>query len=259
VTGEIIMSKLQSAIESYWTRRAPSYTDVIRKNLENGWEKVWAEMLVSFFPEPEKGQDALRVLDIGTGPGYYALILARRGYRVTAVDCTKAMLDEARRNAGALADRITFKKMDAHRLDLPADSFDVIVTRNLTWNLEDPARAYADWLRVLRPGGRMMNFDANWYAYLFDEEKRREYAEDRVNTLRAGVPDHGAYSDGARWRTSPVPCPSPVPPSAVGSGDAAGSGVLQGLGGHVRVRRALERRGEDQLRVHARFLICAEK
>lgn len=191
------MSKLQSAIESYWTRRAPSYTEVIRKNLENGWEKVWADMLVSFFPEPEKGSEALRVLDIGTGPGYYALILARRGYRVTAVDCTEAMLAEAERNAGALADRITFKQMDAHRLDLPTDSFDVIVTRNLTWNLEDPARAYADWLRVLRPGGRMMNFDANWYAYLFDEEKRREYAEDRVNTLRAGVPDHGAYSDGA--------------------------------------------------------------
>ena len=82
------MAELLSSIGQYWTRRAPSYTDVIKKNLTDGWEQVWADELISHFPD---GRDRpLRVLDIGTGPGFYAIILARRGYEVTAVDYSEA-------------------------------------------------------------------------------------------------------------------------------------------------------------------------
>lgn len=178
----------------YWDKRAPSYTDVVRKNLDGGWDAVWAEMLISRFPAP-RGDEPLRVLDIGTGPGFYAIILAARGYRVTAVDFSEKMLAEARRNAGALASRIDFRRMDAHALDFPDGSFDVIVTRNLTWNLADPRRAYRDWLRVLRPGGAALIFDANWYAYLLDGQKRAEFDRDRANVRAAAVEDHEAYED----------------------------------------------------------------
>ena len=181
----------------YWDRRAPSYTDVIRKNLGGDWSAVWADMLISRFPEPN-GAEPLRVLDVGTGPGFYAVILAERGFRVTAIDFSENMLAEARRNAGPLAERIDFRQMDAHALDFPDESFDAIVTRNLTWNLTDPLRAYRDWLRVLRPGGAMLVFDANWYAYLVDEEKRRAFARDRENVRLASVEDHEAYADSRR-------------------------------------------------------------
>ena len=180
----------------YWDKRAPSYTDVVQKNLGDGWDAVWAEMLISRFPA-RRGTEPLRVLDVGTGPGFYAIILAARGYAVTAVDFSENMLAEARRNAGALAERIDFRQMDAHALDFADASFDVIVTRNLTWNLADPRRAYRDWLRVLRPGGAMLVFDANWYAYLLDEEKQRAFARDRENVRLAAVEDHEAYSDSA--------------------------------------------------------------
>ena len=125
-----------SSIQQYWNRRAPSYTEVILKNLAGQWESVWANELIRNFPEGK----GLRVLDIGTGPGFYAIILAKRGYQVTAVDYSEGMLEEAKQNAGTLADRITFRQMDAHHLDFPDNSFDVIVTRNLTWNLADPVR-----------------------------------------------------------------------------------------------------------------------
>ncbi len=180
----------------YWDLRAPSYTDVIRKNLGDGWDAVWADMLISRFPAA--GSRPLRVLDIGTGPGFYAIILAARGYDVTAVDFSSGMLEEARRNAGALANRIDFRQMDAHALEFPDECFDVIVTRNLTWNLSDPLRAYRDWLRVLRPGGAALIFDANWYAYLYDREKQRAFALDRENVRRAAVEDHDAYSESRR-------------------------------------------------------------
>lgn len=35
--------------------------------------------------------------------------------------------------------------------------------------------------RVLKPGGVLLNFDAGWYNYLFDEEKGAGYARDRRN------------------------------------------------------------------------------
>lgn len=187
------MNELLDSIERYWTRRAPSYTEVINGNLAGEWEGVWANELISHFPTAE-GR-ALRVLDIGTGPGFYAIILAKRGFEVTAVDYSEGMLREARNNAGALADKIRFMRMDAHELDFPDDSFDVIVTRNLTWNLSDPVKAYRDWMRVLRPGGVLLNFDANWYSYLFNEEKQREHKADRENVAKAGLADHEAYDE----------------------------------------------------------------
>lgn len=187
------MAELLHSIGQYWTRRAPSYTDVIKKNLADGWDQVWADELISHFPDG--GDRPLRVLDIGTGPGFYAIILARRGYEVTAVDYSEGMLREARRNAGALADKIRFVRMDAQRLAFADGSFDAIVTRNLTWNLPDPAGAYREWMRVLRPGGALVNFDANWYAYLFNEDKQQEYQRDRTNARLAGVEDHEAYAE----------------------------------------------------------------
>ena len=105
------------------------------------------------------------------------------------------MLREARRNAGALVDKIRFARMDAQKLAFADGSFDAIVTRNLTWNLPDPAGAYREWMRVLRPGGALVNFDANWYAYLFNEDKQQEYRRDRANTRLAGVEDHEAYAE----------------------------------------------------------------
>jgi SAM-dependent methyltransferase len=187
------MDELKKEIVAYWDKRAPSYTEVIEKNLEGPWGKIWADYLTARFPEGRA--EETRVLDIGTGPGFYAMILAQRGYRVTAVDFSEKMLAEARHNAGPLAEKIDFLPMDAQALDFSDGSFDVIVTRNLTWNLQDPLKAYGEWRRVLRPGGVLLNFDANWYHYLVDEEKQREHDRDRENTRIREVEDHEAYPD----------------------------------------------------------------
>ena len=187
------MSTLTSTIEQYWTRRASSYTEVVRKNLADGWDCKWADELIRNFPKAE-GR-TLKVLDIGTGPGFYAIILASRGYDVTAVDLSEGMLEQAKANAGELAEKIRFLKMDAQELSFPDNEFDVIVTRNLTWNLPDPVKAYGEWRRVLRDGGVMLNIDSNWYAYLFDDEKKCEKLADRENVLNAGFEDHDSYDE----------------------------------------------------------------
>ena len=187
------MSTLTGTIEQYWTRRASSYTEVVKKNLAEGWDSKWADELIKNFPKTEGRY--LKVLDIGTGPGFYAIILASRSYDVTAVDLSEGMLEQAKANAGELAEKIRFLKMDAQTLEFPDNEFDVIVTRNLTWNLPDPVKAYGEWRRVLRDGGVMLNIDSNWYAYLFEEEKKNEKQAERDCTVQAGVADYESYDE----------------------------------------------------------------
>ena len=105
------------------------------------------------------------------------------------------MLEQAKANAGELAEKIRFLKMDAQTLEFPDNEFDVIVTRNLTWNLPDPVKAYGEWRRVLRDGGVMLNIDSNWYAYLFDEKKKNEKQAERDCTVQAGVEDYESYDE----------------------------------------------------------------
>jgi ubiquinone/menaquinone biosynthesis C-methylase UbiE len=56
----------------------------------------------------------------------------------------------------------TFLVMDAEKLNFPSAHFDVVLSRNLTWNLPHPAAAYAEWLRVLKPGGLLLNYDGEY-------------------------------------------------------------------------------------------------
>ena len=75
----------------------------------------------------------IKIADMGTGPGFFAISLAKRGYDVTAVDYTQEMLNHAMQNAGTYASRITWMRGDVQNLENIQDgSFDVIVTRNLT-------------------------------------------------------------------------------------------------------------------------------
>ena len=174
----------------YWTGRAEGYSAVNQEELRSNreaWRRCLGEEIRTALPDRETS--SIRVLEVGTGPGFFAILLAEEGYDVTAVDLTPAMLSEARKNAGELAERIDFREMNAEALELPEGSFDVVVSRNLTWNLPHPDRAYAEWCRVLKPGGLLLVFDANWYGYLFREEARLAFEEDRRSTAEQGYAD----------------------------------------------------------------------
>ena len=175
------MTALLEEIESYWNTRTEGYSEVNDKELEGMQKNAWLKVLEAHFPPIEK--DSLRILDIGTGPGFFPVILSQAGYHVTAVDYTAGMLEKARENAVIrgkecgqnLLEKIEFHRMDAQNLDFPDESFDVVISRSLTWNLEHPEQAYHEWCRVLALGGVLLNFDANWYGYLYDEEKKKAY------------------------------------------------------------------------------------
>jgi len=181
------MGELLKDIEKYWTNRAEGYSDQNKAELADKRRDLWRDVVCEHMPAKDK--EDIKILDIGTGPGFFPIMLAQNGYRVNAVDYTPEMLVKAKENAGELNERITFARMDAKELDFEDNSFDIILSRNLTWVLEEPDKAYREWHRVLKNGGKMLNFDANWYRYLYDDKKKAAWEADRANVKKSVYKD----------------------------------------------------------------------
>ena len=189
--------ELLQEIASYWGTRAEGYSEVNEKELAGSQREAWLHVLEEQFPEKKK--EEMKILDIGTGPGFFPMILSEAGYTVAAVDYTEEMLEKAKENLGKYTkyglERVTLQRMDAQNLEFADETFDVVISRNLTWNLEKPEQAYQEWMRVLKPGGVLLNFDANWYGYLYDEEKKEAYEADRKKVEEQQLDDHYLCTD----------------------------------------------------------------
>src|SRR5689334_7058566 len=98
---------------------------------------------------PLAGKD---VLDFGCGHGMAAVVLARRGARVTAFDLSEGYLSEAARRAAANAVRLDLVQADGERLPFADASFDRVWGNAVLHHL-DLAVAGRELFRVLRPGG----------------------------------------------------------------------------------------------------------
>ncbi len=151
---------LEERVRKYWTKRSRDFGKVRKNELENDMGKRWLEEITAMLPKDKN----LRILDVGTGTGFFAMLLTKEGYQVEGVDLTPAMIEEARDLAEKSGLSITFKEMDAQKLAYEDESFDVVLSRNLTWTLPDPKKAYGEWYRVLKKGGLLLNFDANYAA-----------------------------------------------------------------------------------------------
>ncbi len=163
--------KVLDGLKSYWGVRSESYS---RQNIEelNNWKKdAWRQLILKYAP----AKNHMKVLDVGTGPGFFAINLALAGHQVSAVDVTEEMLIHAQENASAYGAEADFVLYDGEHLPFEDESFDLVVSRNVLWNLEKPDEALWEWKRILAPEGRMVYFDANWYLYLFDEEQRKRH------------------------------------------------------------------------------------
>ena len=195
--AERIMNTLKEEIHAYWTQRAEGYSEYNQQEMADARRSMWKNKLLSLLEEnfPGKNPEELKVLDVGTGPGFFALLLAEAGYQVTAADVTEEMLKEAKKNTGVFAEKITWKLSDAQKLELGDCEFDAVFSRNVTWNLENPGQAYEEWVRVLKPGGLLCNFDADWYGHLYDEEKRSGYEKDRQRVEEKNLEDYYTGTD----------------------------------------------------------------
>lgn len=160
---------LLDKIGQYWDTRAEGYSISIHNQLEGGVGEHYRALLREAKPEGEK----LHCLDIGCGPGFFSILLAQDQHNVTSMDYSEEMLAKAQANFAELGVHPTTVRGDAQNLPFEDNSFDLIVSRDLVWNLEDPERAYSEWIRVLKPGGRLFVADGNHYLYYYHEDYKR--------------------------------------------------------------------------------------
>ncbi|PAF43225.1 methyltransferase domain-containing protein [Helicobacter sp. 11S02596-1] len=187
-------------IQDYWNARSASYAEHNLEELASIKREKYQSIFLQSAPIP---LEKANVLDIGCGPGIFSVILAEMGANVSALDYTPKMLEKAQKNATKHGVSIRFFQGDAQNLPFETGCFDLVVSRNLTWNLNDPIRAYHEWYRVLKKGGKMLNFDANWYLYLYDTKCKEHYQKDRQEVAKQGIIDHmtDGYPDAKKMET----------------------------------------------------------
>ncbi|WP_179030600.1 class I SAM-dependent methyltransferase [Paenibacillus kribbensis] len=160
---------MQERINDYWTERADEFSGLRMHDFEGGLRQIYTKIIQEHMPASRP----LKVLDLGTGAGFFAFIMRDLDCEVTGIDYSHAMLMNAESNARNLGyTGITLRQMDAQQLDFPDASFNFIITRNVTWTLPDPQKAYSEMYRVLAPGGTLLNFDAN-YGQAFKQADER--------------------------------------------------------------------------------------
>ena len=158
------MSSVQSdpvkqQVAAHWGRRAANFDEDFGHSIRTEAERAAWDRILDLVLASRKTLDAL---DVGCGTGFLSLELVTRGHRVTGVDFAPAMLAEARRKAAELGAAIRFEEADAEQLPFSAGSFDLVVSRHVLWTLPHPEGAIDEWIRVLRPGGRLAVIDGQF-------------------------------------------------------------------------------------------------
>ena len=183
--------EIELRIEKYWDKRSEDFSKLRRKELLSVNMECWRDLLLSLLPQNKP----LKILDVGTGAGFFAIILAKEGHSVTGIDMSEGMIKEAQNNISSYNLKAEFIKMAADRLKFADDSFDAVISRNLTWTLPDAMEAYKEWYRVLKKGGRLLNFDSDVGKVEFtkkDEQKdvHANIAKDMIeecNNIKANL------------------------------------------------------------------------
>ncbi len=162
------MTDTDNRIAAYWATRAEGYSDRTEDELAGPRGKLWAARLKTALAAAPEGP----VLDLGCGPGLFALLAARTGRRVTGLDVTPEMLERARENRRKHAPEAEaeFIQGDAAHLPFEDQTLAAVVSRYVIWNLPDPEAVLKEIQRVLMPGGVLYYVDGNHYRYLTDAQ-----------------------------------------------------------------------------------------
>jgi len=125
----------------------------------------------------------MSVLDVACGPGIVACAAARNASRVTGIDLTPAMIDQAQKRQRALGlSNLEWRVGNASALPFSDGAFDVVLTRYSFHHLAEPMVALREMKRVCRPGGRLVVIDATPSPETQAAYDRMELLRDRSHT-----------------------------------------------------------------------------
>jgi SAM-dependent methyltransferase len=173
-----------------WDRRLAYELPFVERQLQS----LAAQM------QPVQAPSDLRVLDVACGTGRHAIALAQRGYSVTGVDLSPAMIERARANAAAAGvDGVSFAVagfglLSEHLPDAvhPPDGFNAVLClgNSLPHVLTEEALCIAleDMAAVLRPGGLLLVQTRNMDAVM---DQRSRWMPLQARREEALVPQTG--------------------------------------------------------------------
>lgn len=157
------MSQLQNysirdEIREFWSERAATFDqsvghEVFSEAERRGWHRLIRKHLGEGQQRP--------LLDLACGTAVISHLMNDMGFRVTGLDWSDAMLEQARAKAATRGTDIRFIIRDAENTGEPDGSYDAVTNRHLVWTLVDVPAAFAEWHRVLKPGGKLLIVDGN--------------------------------------------------------------------------------------------------
>ncbi len=131
--------------------------------------KVFRERLEKIAEEIDLNEGL--ILDIGTGPGFLPLTIAKKAnLRIIGIDISKKMVEIANRHKKSLSN-VEFRVMDANHLEFEEDVFDMILSTGSLHHWKTPLRVLNEIYRCLRSGGRAWIYDG--YADITLEDLKR--------------------------------------------------------------------------------------
>lgn len=154
-----------------WDAEAATYDEAADHGLRDPTcRAAWRDLLLAAMPPAPA-----RVADLGCGTGTLSLLLTESGHDVDGVDHSPEMLRLAEAKVG---DRVRFALGDAADPGLAEASYDVVLCRHVLWALPDPTTALDRWIRLLRPGGRLVLVEGSWSTGAgLTAERTRELVE----------------------------------------------------------------------------------
>lgn len=132
--------------ERFWDRIADFYDRLVEKE----YAKEYKRFRKIFFKYVKRKH---KVLDVATGTGDIAFVLAKRSKDVTGVDISSDMITQAK---AKVAKNPKFLVHDAHDLGLRRGGFDLVTCCNGLLVMKDPAKALKEMRRVLKNGGKLV-------------------------------------------------------------------------------------------------------
>jgi len=150
---------VKAAVAAHWNRRAPTFDSDFGHSIATADERAAWDRILRLIAGGRAGLDAL---DVGCGTGFLSFELAASGHRATGIDFAASMLEAARKKAADRGAAIRFEQGDAENPPFAAHSLDLVVSRHVLWTLPHPEAAVAEWVRLLRPGGRLAVLDSQF-------------------------------------------------------------------------------------------------
>lgn len=199
----------QDLVNGYFQQQASYWNDIYdREGLEATLYRERKGRVLSLADNLNLPLDA-KVLEVGCGAGHTAVELAKRGYRVTAIDAVPEMIRRTRMRAEAsgVGPSVETEVADVHRLDFPSNQFSLVLAVGVLPWVDSARDVLREMVRVAKRGGHLiLTVDNRWrlnhvldprcFPMLRGFRQRVRTVLESVGLIepRSHVPRHALYS-----------------------------------------------------------------